>query len=575
MTSHAVPIAWVCRCSGTTEPGAADAAHYNALMRLCASVVAGLLLLASTARGQTAQAFRELTPADIAALASEGYSAQERAQLTRLYQEGGALWFDASGAATAQAREAVRVLSEAHRHGLVPAHYGMPQVAERLAASTGSRAGAADGRMRVEVRLSAGLLRFWRDLHIGRIDPRRVGFRMSLPRHDDDFVLLLRHAVAAGRVVQATGDLTPPLVLYRLLAEALARYRALAASTPAFTMAPPARSLTEGMPLSGADALEQRLIALGDLDRPTGAATTGRYEPALTQAVARFQRRHGLTDDGVLGRATVAALTVPIAERVRQMELSLERLRWLPELRSEGLIAVNIPMFRLWAWTKVTPSAVPDFSTNVIVGKALNTQTPAMVAEMRRIIFGPYWNVPRSILTKELLPVIARDPAYLTRQDMEIVRGPSDASPVVPYSEEALAGLRSGALRLRQRPGPRNSLGRVKFEFPNDDSIYMHDTPSTQLFGRARRDFSHGCIRLEQPQAMAGYLLRDQAGWTPERIATSMQEARSERVELTRTRQVVLYYLTAVVMPDTGLLHFADDVYRHDARLTRALATLR
>lgn len=292
-------------------------------------------------------------------------------------------------------------------------------------------------------------------------------------------------------------------------------------------------------------------------------------------AVARFQRRHGLADDGVLGRATVAALTVPLTVRMHQIELSLERLRWLPELRTEGLVAVNIPMFRLWAWTRVTPSAIPDFTTNVIVGQALNTQTPALMAEMRRVIFHPYWNVPRSILTKELLPIIARDPAYLTRQDMDIVRGPSDASPVVPYSAEALAGLRSGALRLRQRPGPRNSLGRVKFEFPNDENIYMHDTPSAQLFGRARRDFSHGCIRLEQPEAMANYILRDQSGWTPERVAARMREARTERVELSRSRQVVLYYLTAVVMPDTGQLHFADDVYRHDARLTRALGALR
>jgi murein L,D-transpeptidase YcbB/YkuD len=451
----------------------------------------------------------------------------------------------------------------------------MPHTPE-LRASVSDRAHAtSETRTRVEVRLSAGMLRFWRDLHIGRIDPRRVGFRMSLPQHDDDFVLLLRHAVTAGRVAQTTTDLTPPLVLYRLLLDALARYRALAASTPAFTMAAPARSITEGMPFTGAEALERHLIALGDLDRPTGTATTGHYEPALAQAVARFQRRHGLADDGVLGRATVAALTVPLTARMHQIELSLERLRWLPELRTEGLVAVNIPMFRLWAWTRVTPSAIPDFTTNVIVGKALNTQTPALMAEMRRVIFHPYWNVPRSILSKELLPIIARDPAYLTRQDMDIVRGPSDASPVVPYSAEALAGLRSGSLRLRQRPGPRNSLGRVKFEFPNDDNIYMHDTPSAQLFGRARRDFSHGCIRLEQPEAMANYILRDQSGWTPERVAARMHEARTERVELSRSRQVVLYYLTAVVMPDTGQLHFADDVYRHDARLTRALGALR
>lgn len=543
-------------------------------MRLCAWLLAGIVLAGTTTHAQAPPLPAGLTAA-IAGLAQEGYSARERAQLTRLYREGGTLWFDPSGAPTAQAREAVRMLSEAHRHGLVPAHYGAWQAAALQDTDEGPRSASADARARVEVRLSAGLLRFWRDLHIGRIDPRRVGFRMNLPQHDDDFVLLLRHAAEAGRVEQTTAALTPPLVLYRLLTDALARYRALAASTPRFTMATPARSITVGMPFAQAESLERHLIALGDLDRATASAASGRYEPALAEAVARFQRRHGLADDGVLGRGTVAALTVPLRERVTQIELSLERLRWLPELRPEGLVAVNIPMFRLWAWTRVSPTAVPDFSTNVIVGKALNTQTPALVAEMQRVIFAPYWNVPRSILTKELLPVIARDPGYLARQDMEIVRGPSDASPVVPYSAGALEGLRSGALRLRQRPGPKNSLGRVKFEFPNDESIYMHDTPAQQLFGRARRDFSHGCIRLEQPEAMAAYILRDHPGWTTERVAQTMREERRERVELTRPRQVVLYYLTAVVMPDTGLVHFADDVYRHDTRLLRALAALR
>jgi len=534
----------------------------------------GLLFTAVGVPAGAAQGSTDLSR-EIAALSQAGYSAQERAQLTRLYREGVLLWFEPSGAPTAQARAAVQMLSDAQRHGLVPAHYGTWQAGSLEDADAGPGSASADARARVEVRLSAGVLRFWRDLHIGRIDPRRVGFRMSLPQHDDDFVLLLRHAVTARRVAQTTTDLSPPLVLYRLLTDALARYRTLAASMPAFTMPPPARSITVGMPLAQAEALEQYLLALGDLDRPTGRAASGRYEPALAEAVARFQRRHGLADDGVLGRGTVAALAVPLRDRVTQIELSLERLRWLPELRPEGLVAVNIPMFRLWAWTKVSPTAVPDFSTNVIVGKALNTQTPALLADMQRVIFAPYWNVPRSILTKELLPIITRDPGYLARQDLEIVRGPSDASPVVPYSDTALDGLRSGALRLRQRPGPKNSLGRVKFEFPNDDSIYMHDTPAAQLFGRARRDFSHGCIRLEQPEAMAGYILRDQQGWTPERVATAMRDGRNERVELARPRQVVLYYLTAVVMPDTGLVHFADDVYRHDARLLRALAALR
>jgi murein L,D-transpeptidase YcbB/YkuD len=208
----------------------------------------------------------------------------------------------------------------------------------------------------------------------------------------------------------------------------------------------------------------------------------------------------------------------------------------------------------------------------VIVGRALNTQTPVFAEEMRYLIFRPYWNVPSSILRKEILPTLARDPDYLRRQDMEIVSGPGDDARPVAMSEESMAGLRRGTLRVRQRPGPKNSLGLVKFVFPNDLDVYMHGTPTPQLFGRARRDFSHGCVRVEDPIALAQWALQDQPQWTRDRILDAMHATGSQRVSLTRPIQVILFYVTAVVMPEDGTIRFAEDIYGHDAKLDRALA---
>ena len=285
----------------------------------------------------------------------------------------------------------------------------------------------------------------------------------------------------------------------------------------------------------------------------------------------RFQTRHGLAADGVVGPITLAALKVPLAHRVQLLEMALERLRWLPELGTRPFIGINIPMFRLWAWD---PAAQADtsISIGVVVGRALNTQTPVMAEEMRYLVFRPYWNLPRSIVLNEVLPALARDPGYLQRHDMEIVRGGGNDAKPVAASTENLAALRAGSLRLRQRPGPKNPLGRVKFIFPNAANIYLHDTPATQLFGRARRDFSHGCVRVENPVALAQWVLQHENGLTRERVEAAMAGTSPRRVELTRAFRVVLFYMTSMVMPVDQALQFADDIYGHDTRLARALA---
>ncbi|HNJ82910.1 MAG TPA: L,D-transpeptidase family protein [Piscinibacter sp.] len=403
-------------------------------------------------------------------------------------------------------REARSILDGAASEGLDPADY---------------RAGPVE----------AAFARYLHDLHLGRVRARDLGFGVTVPVQDGALVAqALQDGIAAGRLASAVERLTPPLAQYRQLREMLARYRRLASG-----------------PAPG--TLKEQLVAFGDL-----AAEADVND----EAVKRFQARHGLEADGVIGRATTAALAVPPARRVRQIELAMERLRWLPQRSGRPLIAINIPMFRLWAWDADAAEASPALAMNVIVGRAVRTQTPVFADEMTHLIFRPYWNVPRSILQNEVLPAIERDPGYLARHDMEMVPGAD-----------------GGAPRVRQRPGAKNSLGLVKFIFPNDADVYLHGTPARELFARSRRDFSHGCVRVADPPALALWLLKDQPAWTREAIEAAMNGTRTQQVNLSAPVPVLLYYLTALVSPDDGLLHFPDDLYGHDAALERRLAARR
>jgi murein L,D-transpeptidase YcbB/YkuD len=294
----------------------------------------------------------------------------------------------------------------------------------------------------------------------------------------------------------------------------------------------------------------------------------------LVEGIKRFQRRHGLRSHGILDGQTQAAVSISMLSRVRQIELALERLRWLPDLDGRRLLLLNIPMFHIWGWDSVDSPGQPTIAMRAIVGRAVATKTPVFAGQMRYVIFRPDWNVPQSIARNELVPVIERDPGYLARENMEIVRDSDDATPLEPTAE-TLALLRAGALRLRQRPGPRNALGLVKFVFPNDESVYLHGTPRQELFGPSRRDFSHGCVRVEDPIALAAWALREQPEWTAARIAAATSGTSSTRVDLVQPIQVILFYTTATVVPGEGTIHFADDIYGHDATLDRALTKRR
>jgi len=478
------------------------------------------------------------------------------------------LWFDSSGRLNSDARDARALLEHADEEGLDPRAYIATELAG-LAAPFDCPPSAREAAA-LDVALSAAMLSYLRHLHMGRVDPRAIGFRLRAPDHLDDFAEILYAARAAHRLKEAAAGLRPPLAQYGLLRSMLARYRVLAAHTPPDALPPIKTSVKPGDAYDMLAPLVRRLVALGDLPADAHILEGGTvYDGVVVEGVRRFQARHGLESDGILGRQTLAALQVPLQWRVRQIELALERLRWLPDLSGGPTVTVNIPSFELRIWDSIGPTSTPQPGMGVIVGRALSTQTPVFAAEMRSVIFRPYWNVPRSIIVNETLPAIRRNPAYLDRNDMEIVAG----STAVPTTPENLEQVRRGRYGVRQRPGPTNALGLIKFDLPNAHDVYMHDTPATALFSRSRRDFSHGCVRVEDPVRLAEWVLAGDGSWPRERIIEAMNGSRTFPVSLPRPVLVLMFYVTALVRPEDGAMTFAEDIYRHDVQLDRALST--
>lgn len=293
-------------------------------------------------------------------------------------------------------------------------------------------------------------------------------------------------------------------------------------------------------------ALRLRLSqqAFADADEAVPAAPDGLFDETLAAAVLAFQHRHGLEPDGVAGPATLRALAEPASAHVRRIEINLERWRELPEdlgAGGERYVLVNIAGFELHAMEDGRSA----LAMKVIVGKPY-TRTPIFTGLMTRVILNPSWYVPGSIVTKEIAPRLRRDPGYLRRENFEVLP------------------TRDGRLALRQRPGPNNALGRIKFLFPNRHNVYLHDTPSRSLFNRAVRTFSHGCIRIEKPQELAEWVLGPD-GWTPEDIQDGIAAGRERAVGLTQPIPVHIVYWTAWV-DDEGVLQMRNDIYRRDGR---------
>jgi len=543
---------------------------------LCALAVLAIVLLpACDARAQPAGALHSeiraaIARAAIPGLRRPGFSVHAKA-LARFYAGNGhaPVWFEGSHARPVAAT-ALAELRAAPGQGLAAEDYDVDWLEREVGAiATGT---APPARLaHAEVALTLTLLRYLSELHLGRVRPTDAEFRYAVAQREPALDVLLGRALLHEQLAPVIAAAEPTLPMYARLKALLAHYRQLAAQPIAELPPLPQRvkRIRAGEHYLGTPQLRQRLRLLGDLSADSDDGDRSLFSDAVVGAVRRFQERHGLSPDGVLGRQTLAQLDVPLAARVRQIELALERLRWVPHLPPGPALVVNIPSYRLLAFTDLPASDRAALRTRVIVGRAVRTPTPVFVGAMRLVEFSPYWNVPPSIQNNEILPRLMRDPGYLAREDMELV-SKRDASVTTAVSAQTLAALRAGTFRVRQRPGTRNALGGVKFVLPNTMNIYLHSTPSRQLFERARRDFSHGCIRVDDAPGLARFVLRDQPQWTEPRIEEAMSSGITRTVRLARDIPVIIFY-TTVVVDAQGRASFLPDVYGYDRKLEQAL----
>jgi L,D-transpeptidase YcbB len=475
--------------------------------------------------------------------------------------------------ALAGARDA---LARAEERGLERADYDAGRIDAEWKRLSGPPEIGGSERALLDLALSVGVLRAIGAVHRGRVHPMAIDWGYDVSRKTLERAALLRGARDGQGVPALLDGLEPSFPHYVRNRDVLARYRALAAAgePPPVPALPKGRRKVEpGQAWEGVPALRARLQLLGDLaeetllaEAPEGAPL---YGGALVDAVKSFQARHILDADGVVGAGTIEALNVPLARRVRQLELAMERGRWLPPLSDRPAVFVNVPLFRLWASDPVR--GLEPLRMKVVVGKSMRHRTPIFVEQMEYVVFRPYWTPPYAIAAREIVPRLRRDLSYLERENMEIVASGDESAPSLPATPENLDAVVAGRLFLRQRPGPRNSLGLAKFIFPNQENVYMHGTPAQELFSRTRRDFSHGCIRLEAPARLAEWVLRDEPGWTRPRIESAMHAERPTRVNLREPLTVVLFYDTVHVNSE-GVVHFVGDIYGHDRALDEALA---
>jgi murein L,D-transpeptidase YcbB/YkuD len=468
-------------------------------------------------------------------------------------------WVVADGP-TEKTQQALDALHAAEAHGLDPADYGEADLRHALTTLDASDESPESAKVLAEldVRVTAALLRLGRHVATGQLTPKSIDARWNTRRESPDIVAALQKA--ADQSVSSFLDAVQPVhPEYQALRGALASLRAQTSSGwPTI----PRATLKVGQWNAGVIVpLRRRLAAAGYL--PANASLDSpQFDADVEAGVKAFQEHHGLPSSGALDRATLDRMNVPLATRLAQVAMNLERWRWLPDDLGARHLLVNVPYFHVIA--RENGKAVLDM--RVVVGKRGN-ETPLFSDEMETVVFSPYWNVPDTIALEETAPAVARDPEFLSRNNMEVVNasGQVVSADSIPWGDEAALA----DYRFRQRPGANNALGYVKFLFPNEHSVYLHDTPADALFKRIGRAFSHGCVRVEEPEVLAQYVLRDQSEWTDDAIHAAMRSGNERHVKLTEPIPVHIVYMTAWV-DEQGGPHFEEDVYGYDARQSRA-----
>jgi murein L,D-transpeptidase YcbB/YkuD len=465
-----------------------------------------------------------------------------------------------NGAPTEQAMALIEILRGSALRGLNPEDYDI----SHWAGTFTSEASPAE----FDLALTVSVMRYVSDLHFGKVNPGLFRDAAAAAHLETDIAEFVREKlVNASSPAAALMEMEPPYPGYHRTQQALQSYLAIGRESE-IVLPPIKKTVEPGAVYEAAPALSALLRRFGDLTADIPLPNNPRYDGALVEAVKRFQTRHGLEPDGKIGKTTLAQLNTPVSQRIRQLQLALERWRWAPHNFSRPPIVVNIPEFKLRAMNREYST---ELEMKVVVGQAYGHQTPVFSAGLQYVVFRPYWNVPASIQRAELLPKLMKDRAYLIKNHFQVVAAQGKVVSEGEVDENMIARLRSGELHIRQVPGSENSLGLVAFMFPNEYDVYLHATPATVLFSKSRRDFSHGCIRAEKPEELAAWVLRAQPGWTRERIREAMQGEKTFQVILARPIPVLIVYATAVV-PEEGDVHFFQDLYGQDAQLEELLA---
>lgn len=499
-----------------------------------------------------------------------GYSAEaagERLMTTQALSE----FYEARGyeLAWTDARSRIAMLTELEavaQDGLLPTDYHFLALRELMAEDWEQLSPAA--RDDLDLLLSDSFLLLGSHLLEGKVNPETIDPEWFANRRQRAMAPLLAEALANSAITATLDVLRPTQDGYRQLKAARARIAGLVGEP--WTDIPAGPGIKLGMEDERVPLIRQRLMTLGDLEASSEeAAPSTTYDRAMDQAIVQFQRRHGLEDDGIVGRSTLAALNRTPQERLQQIDLNLERWRWLPDSLGETYVLVNVAAFEL----KLVQQSQVKLSKRVIVGRPFR-RTPVFSDQIRYLVFNPTWTVPRKLMIQDKLPEIVRDPDYIQRLGFSVYHGwGSERVQVDPQTVEWQSlSSRNFPYQLVQEPGPQNALGQVKFMFPNKFDVYLHDTPSRELFQKSERSFSSGCIRVHEPLDLATALLEIEGGWDRVRIDGVVDSLKTTTVTLKQPIPVHLEYWTAWA-GDDGRLQFRNDIYTRDARLYEALQT--
>ncbi|MBK8537175.1 MAG: L,D-transpeptidase family protein [Candidatus Competibacteraceae bacterium] len=480
----------------------------------------------------------------------------------RDYQAG---WLNADGRPSPAVDALLKAIGEADQEGLHSADYYPAELRKRLKILQQDGSATGDSALaEFDLLLTDTYLTYGSHLLAGRFSPRKIDPEWAIKPRTRDLAVVLQEALGSNTVGESLRALKPQGKGYVRLREVLHHYREVAAKGgwPTVAAGP---NLALGSQGQRVQDLRIRLQSSSDLSgSASGKNASALFDKPVAEAVRRFQKRHGLVESGVVNTATLTALNVPVSERIRQVELNLERWRWLPDDFGARYILVNIPSFKM----NVFEDGKAVIESNVVVGRQ-ERQTPTFTANMAYLVLSPKWNVPQSIAVKDKLPQLKRSPYALARQNIRVFnRAGQEINPGTVNWQAVSAN--SFNYQLRQDAGPRNALGGIKFMFPNPYNVYLHDTPSRELFSRNQRTFSSGCIRISNPVELAEYLLKFDPKWTRDTIKTASTSGKQRVVNLQQAMPVYLLYWTAWV-DENGLAHFRDDIYQRDKPMLRAL----